>query len=101
MRRLLLNFQLYKGWNFHFVDQDCKTSVGSRHFAVDDLTVLRKIVIKLRCEDIADFDHSIRAWARGSVYVHLSDEQCRFFWNPRNVKSQDVWPRLLPKARPA
>ena len=28
MRRLLLNFQLYHGWSFHFIDQDCKTSVS-------------------------------------------------------------------------
>jgi hypothetical protein len=79
MRRLLLNFQIYKGWNFHFIDQDCKSSVGSCYFTVNDPTTLRRIVIKLRCEDIADLDHSIRAWARGSVYVRLSDEQCRFF----------------------
>jgi hypothetical protein len=79
MRRLLLNFQLYDGWSFHFIDQDCKSSVGSRYFTVNDPTTLRRIVIKLRCEDIADSDHSIRAWARGSVYVRLSDEQCRFF----------------------
>jgi hypothetical protein len=67
MRRLLLNFQLYKGWNFHFINQDCRSSVGSRYFTVNDPTMLRRIVIKLGCEDIADFDRSIRAWARGSV----------------------------------
>ena len=79
MRRLLLNFQCNKGWVFHFVDQDCKSSVGSGYFTVDDPATLRRIVIKLRCEDIADFDHAVEAWARGSVYVRLSDEQCRFF----------------------
>jgi hypothetical protein len=79
MRRLLLNFQLNKGWTFHFIDEDCKSSVGSGHYTVHELTTLRRSLIKLRCEDIDDFDHSIRAWARGSVYVRLSDEQCRFF----------------------
>lgn len=79
MRRLLLNFQCNRGWSCHFIDQDCKTSVGGRFFSVPDPTILRRMVIKMRCEDIDDFDHSIRAWARGSVYVHLSDEQCRFF----------------------
>ena len=59
MRRLLLNFQLYNGWNFHSTDQDCKTYVGSRYFTV---TSLRKIVIKLRYEDIDDFDASVCKW---------------------------------------
>ena len=79
MRRLLLNFQLNKGWTFHFVDEDCKTSVGSRHYTVKELATLRSILIKLRCEDIDDFDASVQKWARGSNYVRLSDEQCRFF----------------------
>ena len=78
MRRLLLNLQLYDGWNFHFIDQDCKTSIDSRYFTVNEPTTLRKIVIKVRFEDIADFDASVRKWVRGSAYVRLSDEQCRF-----------------------
>ena len=32
MRRLLLNFQLNKGWTLRFVDEDCKTSVGTTQF---------------------------------------------------------------------
>ena len=79
MRRLPLNFQLYDGWNFHFIDQNCKTYVGSRYFTVNEPTTLRKIVIKLRYEDIDDFDASVRKWVRGSVYVRRSDEQCRFW----------------------
>jgi len=79
MRRLLLNFQLYNGWNFHSTDQDCKTYVGSRYFTINEPTTLRKIVIKLRYEDIADFDASVQKWWRGSNYVSLSHEQCRFF----------------------
>jgi hypothetical protein len=79
MRRLLLNFQLNNGWDFHFVDQDCKTSVGSRFYTVAEQTTLRRILIKLRCEDIDGFDASVQKWWRGSNYVRISDEQCRFF----------------------
>ncbi len=79
MRRLLLNFQLNGAWVFHFVDEDCKSSVGSRFFTVDEPTTLRKMLIKMRCENIADFDASLRMWARGSVFVRLSEEQCRYF----------------------
>ena len=32
--------------------------MGSRHYTVKELTTLRRILIKLRCEDIDDFDAS-------------------------------------------
>jgi hypothetical protein len=72
MRRVLLNF-------FHFVDEDCKTDVGGGFYTVAELATLRRILIQLRCENIDDFDASVHKWTRGSTYVRLSDEQCRFF----------------------
>jgi hypothetical protein len=37
------------------------------------------MLIKLRCEDIDDFDASVQKWWCDSNYVRLSDEQCRYF----------------------
>jgi hypothetical protein len=36
---------------------------------------LRAFVIRCNVEDLAKFEHSLRAWGRGSNYVHLTDEQ--------------------------
>jgi len=51
---------------------------GGGFYTVAELATLRRILIKLRCEDIDDFDASVQEWTRGA-YVRLSDEQCRFF----------------------
>lgn len=78
MRRLLLNFQCNQGVVLPLhrsgLQNFCRRAILGRA----DPTILRRMVIKLRCEDIADFDHSIRAWARMSVYGRLSHEQRQF-----------------------
>ena len=35
----------------------------------------RDFVSRYNLEDMADFEHSMRAWSLGSNYVNLSDEQ--------------------------
>jgi hypothetical protein len=36
---------------------------------------LRAFVIRCNIEDLASFEHSLRAWGKGSNHVRLSDEQ--------------------------
>jgi len=76
--RVLLNFQHYADtWSVHFIEADCQTLIGSRtrYFHFPTLEVLRAFVLRCNPEDIADFDPSVRAWARGSNFVRLTDEQ--------------------------
>jgi hypothetical protein len=80
MPRVLLNFQHYgDAWNVHFIKDDCRSRIGSRtrYFKFPTLPDLRSFVERCQPEDstLAGFDHSVRAWARGSEYVHLTDEQ--------------------------
>ena len=80
MPRVLLNFDHYRdGWHVHFIKDDCRTTIGSRtrYYNFDTLDGLRSFVERCQPEDatLAGFDHSVRAWGRGSEYVHLTDEQ--------------------------
>ena len=52
-------------------------SPGGGFHTVAELATLRRILIKLRCEDIDDFDASVQEWTRGA-YVRLSDERAGF-----------------------
>jgi len=78
--RVLRNFQHYGNtWTVHFVKADCRVTVGPRtrfyNFATFD--ALRSFVTSCQPEEatLAGFDHSVRAWGRGSEYVHLTPEQ--------------------------
>ena len=80
MPRVLLNFQHYgNAWTVHFIDDDCRTLIGARTRYFDFLTLgaLRAFVLRCHPEDatLAEFDRSVRAWARGNEYVHLTPEQ--------------------------
>lgn len=70
----LLNFDHYRdGWTVHFIQGDCRSHVGSRtrSFTFPALHDLRTFVTRCQPEDaiLAEFDHNIRAWSRGSEYV--------------------------------
>jgi hypothetical protein len=78
MPRALMNFDHYKAlWWIHFIEADCKTLIGAQtgsyHFATVD--GLRSFVIRCNVWDVAKFEHSVRAWGRGSEQVNLTDEQ--------------------------
>lgn len=80
MPRVPLNFQHYRdAWAVHFIKDDCRSPIGSRarYFKFSALDDLRSFVERCQPEDatLAGFDHSVRAWARGSEYVHLTEEQ--------------------------
>jgi hypothetical protein len=78
MPRVLLNFQHYKDlWSVHFIQADCKTLIGppSRYYDFATVDDLRAFVQRCNIEDMDDFEKSLRAWARGSNYVNLTDEQ--------------------------
>ena len=77
MPRVLMNFDHREYWWGHFIEADCRSLIGPKtryyHFATDD--GLRAFVIRCKVEDLANFEHSLRAWGRGSNYVNLTDEQ--------------------------
>lgn len=74
--RILVNFQHYKGWTVHCLAEDCKTVVGP-YVDVASLDTLRRL---LQCagadaEAMKEFEHSLGAWGRGSVWIaNLTDE---------------------------
>ena len=80
MPRVLLNFDHYgDAWNVHFIQDDCRTGIGyqTRYFQFATLDDLRAFLTRCQPEDatLVGFEHSVRAWARGSEYVHLTEEQ--------------------------
>jgi hypothetical protein len=69
MPRVLLNFQQYgHAWTVHFVQDDLRTTIGTRtrYHNSADLEALACFVTWCTPEEAAltRFDHSIRAWAR-------------------------------------
>jgi hypothetical protein len=78
MPRVLLSFDKYAGlWWVNFMEQDCRTLIGpkTRYYRFATLDDLRGFVIRCNPENIERFEHSVRAWSRGSDYVSLTNEQ--------------------------
>lgn len=78
MRRVLMNFQQYQGlWHVHFIERDCKTTIGAetRYYHFATLDGLRIFVNRCHPLNMADFEHCIRAWNKGSTWCDLTDEQ--------------------------
>jgi hypothetical protein len=64
MPRVLLNFQLHgDAWTVHFIQDDCRSRIGSRtrYFKFPALGDLRSFVIRCNPEDatLAEFDRSV------------------------------------------
>jgi hypothetical protein len=75
-----MNFQSYAGsWSVHFIEADCRTPIGkkTRYIDLPTLEDLRAFVQHCNPDpgELDDFEHDVRAWGRGSIYVNLSDEQ--------------------------
>jgi hypothetical protein len=54
MPRVLLNFQLYGGsWTVHFIQDDCRSSIGprTRYYRLATLDSLRSFVVRCQPED--------------------------------------------------
>jgi hypothetical protein len=78
MPRALLNYDHCDfGWRVHFIKADCRTLIGSktRFYRISTVDGLRAFVIRCNVEDLGKFEHSLRAWGRGSNYVSLTPEQ--------------------------
>ena len=78
MRRVLMNFDHCDcGWRVHFIKADCRTLIGpkTRYYCIATLDGLRALVVRCNIENLANFEHSVTAWGRGSNHVRLSDEQ--------------------------
>jgi hypothetical protein len=79
MHRVLLNFQHNRFWTVHFIEADCKTTIGARtrYYSFPSLDDLRAFVVRCNADADAllDFEQCIKSWARGSVFVDLTDEQ--------------------------
>jgi hypothetical protein len=77
MRRALLTFMHRDGWHLSLLAEDAKTPIG-RSVRVKDFEAMLRIVDKLRGNsDRVRTD--VYNWGRGSEWVELSEEQCRFF----------------------
>jgi hypothetical protein len=63
------------GCPFH--QADCRTTIGrqTRYFHFPTEESLRSFMSRCNVEDMAEFDHSLRAWSRGSNYANVTDEQ--------------------------
>jgi len=90
MPRVMLNFQHYgDAWTVHFIQDDCRTTIGSRtrYFKFATLDSLRSFVTRCQPEDanLAGFEHSVKEWGRGSEYVHLTAEQYAKLKSTRRV----------------
>ena len=80
MPHVLLNFQHYgNAWTVHFIEADCRSTIGpkTRYYSFATLDGLRSFFTRCQPVDatLAGFEHSVRAWGRGSEYVHLTEEQ--------------------------
>ncbi|QNI37504.1 hypothetical protein [Edaphobacter albus] len=80
--RVLMNFQSYTGiWSVHFIDANCRTPIGKKTRYIDFVSIEELRYFVKRCnpdaEQLEEFEHDIRAWGRGSIYVNLTDEQYR------------------------
>jgi hypothetical protein len=77
MPRVLMNFQYYKDWVVHFIEADCRTTIGrqTRYFHFKTEQSFRTFVSRCNLEDSADFERSMRAWSRGGNYASLTEEQ--------------------------
>jgi hypothetical protein len=64
-----------EGWSTHIIGEDCRTVLLSSCSVRDEETLLR-IVAKLH-GDVAEVEHDIRRWGRGSVWIDPSPAQCR------------------------
>jgi hypothetical protein len=77
MPRILMNFQRNKNWIVHFIEADCKTTIGhrTRFFRFPTEEDFRAFVSRCNLEDMDKFHRSLAQWARGSNYCHLTGEQ--------------------------
>ena len=77
MPRVLMNFDHYKEWVVHFIEADCRTTIGRRdrffHFAIEE--DFRAFVSRCNLEDVDKFNRGMAQWARGSNYCNLTEEQ--------------------------
>ena len=79
-RRVMLNFDHHVGrYSVHFIEADCKTSVGPETgwIMVPNEDALRTFVQRCHPEDMEKFEQSLRSWGRGSNYVNLTEAQYR------------------------
>ena len=88
---VLMNFDHCRDWVVHFIQSDCRTTIGAktRYFTFSTLDELRAFVIRCHPEgaSLEEFDNDVRRWARGSIYVNLSAEQYSRLKQPKLSES--------------
>jgi hypothetical protein len=77
MPQVLMNFDRYKGrWWVHFIESDCRTTIGTktRFFTFPTIEDFRAFVLRCHPEDanLEDFDHSVRAWGVEAAFMSVS-----------------------------
>ena len=74
--RILMNFQYRAGWAVQFSNAAGSQSL-SGWFPLRDQNGIRDLAIRGKCADLNALEHSIATWGRGSIHLHLTDEQYR------------------------
>jgi hypothetical protein len=90
MRRALMNFMDRDGWTFHIVGEDCRTLLVGYRKVKDEETLLR--IIARLTGDVAEAKSKIDYCSRGSVWIDLSEAQCRFFGIPWKDRTERINP---------
>lgn len=64
------------GYRVHFIAEDCRTPIG-RFYQVRSKASLRDLIVRTKASEVilADFDHALKAWGQGSVWVQLTKAQ--------------------------
>jgi hypothetical protein len=73
---VVMNFQHNNGWSIHFIAVDCKTPL-SRFYDLSSLDALRDLVRRTDPppETLQELEDDIRRWSRGSIHLHLTEEE--------------------------
>jgi hypothetical protein len=59
------------------MEEDCRTPIGSpmRYYRFATLDGFRSFVLRCNPEEVEKFEHSVKAWGRGSNFVNLTAAQ--------------------------
>ncbi len=64
------------GYSIHFIAEDCRTPI-SRFYEVRSKASLRELIVRMKATEaiLTEFDHALKSWGQGSVWLQLTDNQ--------------------------
>jgi len=77
MPRVLMNYQHYKTFTCHFVQEDARSTIGhrTRNFDFGTLDDLDAFFQRCNPEEASELRNNMQRWGRGSAWCNLTDEQ--------------------------